>query len=337
MAKQLRHPGEAKSEVLKEVPQACVDEAAAVEFIEKQRWGNQPVCSHCGCIDVSRMKASDGTRNKRFLWRCHGCKKQFTVRVGTVMEDSRIPLRHWCYAFWSACSSKKGVSALQISRECNLSYKSALFLMHRIRWAMATPRPDDKFTGTVEVDETYVGGKPRNKHGGIVKAGRGTKKTPVVAIIERPGRIRVKVVPNVTAKSLRKEIMATVDTSKSRLCTDDYTSYRGIGKEFEDGHGSVRHNIMEYVRGTDHVNTCESFFAILKRGIYGVYHAVSKKHLHRYASEFEFRWTTRKLGDDVRLVTAIRASDGKRLMYKHPVKKETGNSPIETDPSSPIQ
>jgi len=323
MKKKNAKPGETESETLRAVPKACQDETAAVEFMERQRWGYQPVCPHCGCIDIAKMQAKDGARNKRFLWRCHGCKKQFTVRVGTVFEDSRIPLRYWCHAFWRACASKKGVSALQISRECHISYKSALFMMHRIRWAMATPKPEpeDKFRGTVEVDEAYVGGRPRNKHGAGVKAGRGTKKTPVVAIIERPGRIRVKVVPNVSKNNLRREIMNTVDTS-ARLCTDEFPTYRGIGREFKGGHGSVQHNIMEYVKGADHVNTCESFFALLKRGMYGTFHAVSKKHLHRYASEFEFRWATRKMGDGERIAATIRGGEGKRLMYRTPVRKE---------------
>lgn len=132
-------PGQTNNKVLKEIPLACIDETAAVEFMEKQRWGDTPACPHCGDIDVHKMTSNKGERNKRFLWRCHGCKKQFTVRIGTVFEDSRIPLRIWCYAFWKACASKKGISALQISRECSITYKSALFLMHRIRYAMAEP------------------------------------------------------------------------------------------------------------------------------------------------------------------------------------------------------
>lgn len=221
MAKRISHPGEAKSEILKATPEACVDETAAVEFLEKQRWGDTPTCPHCGSIAVVRVMNADGTaRNKRFLWRCHDCSKQFTVKVGTIMEDSRIPHKVWCWAFWSACASKKGVSASQISRECNLSYKSALFLMHRIRWAIASKKPGahDKFTGVVEVDETFVGGKSRNKHAN--KRGKG-KKTPVVAMIEREGRVRARPIANVTAKTLKREIVASitiwVSTSRTRI------------------------------------------------------------------------------------------------------------------------
>src|SRR6266566_2615310 len=150
-----------KSSIVSALPRSCSDELAAVEFLERQRWGDEPACPRCGDTDVYQMRGRDGKRNKRFLWLCRGCGEQFTVRIGTVFEDSRIPLRHWCYGFWAACASKKGVSALQIKRVTGLSYKSALFLMHRIRWAM-TETPMDPLGGIVEVDETYVGGKPRN-------------------------------------------------------------------------------------------------------------------------------------------------------------------------------
>jgi len=311
-------PGETKNEVLSEIPKACFDETAAVEFLEKQRWGNTPACPHCGSTNVRKMTNGNGGRNKRFLWRCKDCKKQYTIRIGTVFEDSRIPLRIWCYAFWAACASKKGVSALQISRQCSISYKSALFMMHRIRYAMQE-EPKAKFRGIVECDETYVGGKPRKPANKKNKRGRGTKKTPVVAIVERRGKIRVRPVANVTAKTLRKAIKETVDTRLARLCTDELPSYTSIGWEFTHGHGKVKHQRLQYSNGSDHVNTAESFFALLKRGLYGTFHAVSKKHLHRYCSEFQFRWDTRKLNDGERLSAAIKASEGKRLMYHKPI------------------
>src|SRR3989440_3162357 len=184
----------AKSEIVAALPAACSDELTAVEFIERQRWGDEPACPRCGDTDVYQMRGRNGERNARFLWDCRGCRRQFTVRIGTVFEDSRIPLRHWCYAFWAACASKKGVSALQIKRQTGLSYKSALFLMHRIRYAM-TPTRSPRLDGTVEVDETYVGGKPRQPSIQQINAmtyderkpyfaarsqyrGRGTKKVP---------------------------------------------------------------------------------------------------------------------------------------------------------------
>src|ERR1039458_6606248 len=178
-----------KSAVIENIPLACSDELAAVEFLEKQRWGNDPACVKCGSVEVYKMKdAKTGERNSRYLWRCRDCKQQYTVRIGTVYEESRIELRHWCYTFWRAATSKKGVSALEIKRHCQISYRSALFLMTRIRFAMAPDNPAvPMLSGDVEVDETYVGGKPRYK--GQSKRGRGTKKTPVFAAVQRNGSI----------------------------------------------------------------------------------------------------------------------------------------------------
>lgn len=311
-----------KSEIIRNLPRACSDEAAAVEFLEANRWYKYPACPHCGGMDVYKMKSADGTRNKRFLWRCKDCNKQYTVRFGTVFEDSLIPLRHWCFAFWAACSSKKGVSAMQIKRQTGLSYKSALFMMHRIRYAMAddhaAPEP---LTGTVEVDETYVGGKPRykGKHN-IKKCGRGTDKAPVVAMVQRGGNVRAMVVAKVNAKNLNKAIRENIHPS-ARLMTDEANHYYGIGKTFAGGHHTVNHSNGEYARGDVTTNTVEGFFSLIKRGMIGTFHSVSKKHLHRYVSEFEYRYNTRYLDDGERTVMAIRKADGKRLFYKEPAKR----------------
>src|SRR5882762_128566 len=207
-----------KSEIITFIPEACSNELAAVEFFEMQRWGDTPCCVKCGSVDVYKMAdAKTGERSKRFLWRCRDCKEQYTVRIGTVYEESRLPMRHWAYAFWRACTSKKGVSALEIKRHCQISYKSALFLMNRIRFAMA-PDPDmPKLTGTVECDETYVGGRPRYR--GTSKRGRGTSKTPVFAAVERNGRIHRRVVANVTGETLKGAIREIVDT-EARIITD---------------------------------------------------------------------------------------------------------------------
>src|SRR5580692_5798134 len=174
-------PELAKSDIVKDMPAICSSELAAVEFFEVQRWGGSPCCPRCASKEVAALKDREGNRHKRFLWFCRGCSKQFTVRINSVYEETRLPLRHWAYAFWRASTSKKGVSALEIQRQCQISYKSALFLMNRIRFAMAPDNDDPKLTGTVECDETYVGGKPRPGDGRIRKPGRGTEKTPVFA------------------------------------------------------------------------------------------------------------------------------------------------------------
>lgn len=288
------------NETIKNIPKACSDETAAVLFLEAQRWGGTPACPRCGSIAVYQMKDRDGTRNKRYLWRCqeNECAKQFTVRVGTVFEESRIPLRHWCYAFWAACASKQGVSALQIRRMTGISYKSALFMMHRIRFAMADePGTPEPLTGTVEVDETYVGGKPRAFQNGK-RLSPVSNKTPVVAMVQRGGEVRAMVMPKVNAKNLKAEMCANINHS-ARLMTDEASYYKTVGKDFAGGHETVVHSRGEYARGDATTNTVEGFFSILKRGVYGTFHSVSKKHLHRYVSEFQYKYNTRQMNDGI--------------------------------------
>ncbi len=304
--------------VIRDIPLACADEKAGVEFMEKQRWGEHPGCPHCGDTAVYQMRDSKtGERQANFRWRCHGCKKQFTVRIGAVYEDSRIPMRHWCYVYWRATTSKKGVSALEIHRQTGVSYKSALFMLHRVRFAMADSATD-LLNGDVEIDETYVGGKPRYK--GVSKRGRGTNKQAVMALVERRGKVRTRPVANVTAKTLKGVIREMVHTN-ARIITDENPAYSGICAEYTGGHETVCHSVSEYVRGDVHSNTVESFFAIAKRSLNGIYHAVSKKHLHRYMSEYEFRYNNRNLEDGQRVLAAIQASEGKRLVYKPKVEE----------------
>ena len=321
-----KSPATDKDDVIKEIPAACSDELTAVEFLERKRWGDSVGCPRCGDTDVYKMTdRATGGRHKRFLWRCNGCKQQYTVRIGTIFEDSRIPLRHWCYAFWAACSSKKGVSALQIKRMTGLSYKSALFLMHRIRFAMADG-VKGPLSGDVEVDETYVGGKPRKWSreqwlAGYQTGQRRKRRTrplmPVLAMVERGGRVSTQVMPTVTGYNIKQVLLDRMAPS-SRLLTDDSVLYTKIGKPFAK-HETVKHTINEYARGDVHTNTVEGFFSLLKRGIFGTFHAVSPKHLHRYCSEFEFRYNSRKMTDGERLELVLRQADGKRLMYRTPL------------------
>jgi len=305
------------SPILSALRDACRDEALAVAFIEQHRWSGTPACPRCGDLSVYQMRSEKGGRNKDFRWRCRACKRMFTVRTGTTLEETRLPLRVWCFALWSACSNKKGVSALQISREMEISYKSALYLMHRIRAGMAPSGPRPKLKGTIEADETYVGGKPRiqQKHAGPRVREKWSDKVPVLGVVARGGDIRYTVVKtNVTAKDMVKALVDNTEQS-SRLITDESGAYKKIGEAYEGGHETVCHRLREYVRGDVHSNTIEGAFSLLKRGMIGTFHAVSKKHLHRYVSEFEFRYNARKVDDGERIARAVKATEGKRLTY----------------------
>lgn len=307
-----------KSEVLKALREAAVSENLAVEFLERERWHGSPACPRCGSVNVYQMLGRDGQRNKDYRWRCRDCKQFFTVRTGTVFEESRLPLRVWVYAFWKACSSKKGISALQLSREMEITHKSALFVLRRIRHGLGEQN-EPKLTGTVEADEVFIGGKPRCK--GISKQGRGTKKIPVVGIVQRGGDVRFQMMQRLTAKNLSKFIAENADLT-CRVITDDLGLYRKVGQKFEGGHKVVKHHLGEYVRrGTDiHSNTIEGVFSLIRRGVMGTFHSVSRKHLPNYLNEFQFRWNTRKMDDGERVSAAIKKVDGKRLEYRESVE-----------------
>src|SRR5688572_24363242 len=310
------------SPVLSALKLAAVSEPAAVEFLEQQRWGAAPACPRCGDADVYTMTGSDGQRNKDYRWRCKGCKQMFTVRTGTIFEETRLSLRVWAYAFHKACSSKKGISALQLSREMEITHKSALFVLRRIRHGVGSENAP-KLTGTVEVDETYVGGKPRYRrlrHEQKGRSGRGTDKAAVLGMVERGGEVRFRMMDRLTSERLREVIAENADLT-CRIITDELTQYRRLGMEFEGGHAFVKHSAGEYVKlGTDiHSNSVEGVFSLLKRGVMGTFHSVSKKHLPNYLNEFEFRFNTRKSSDGERVTAAIQKCDGKRLEYRESV------------------
>jgi transposase-like protein len=290
-------------------------EDEARKILEDIRWPDGIECPHCKSKDIVRVNGK-AERVRDGLLRCKNCRKQFTVTVGTVMQGSHIALRQWVQAFYSMCSHKKGVSSLQLQRNLGLhSYRSAWHLTHRIRSAMREAPLARLLRGIVEVDETYIGGKPRKGNGEHNKRGRGTKKAPVMAMVERGGRIITKPVKNVTAKTLKSAIREAVD-SESKIITDDFRSYIGIGNDFKGGHGVVNHGLGQYVNGDISTNTAESFFALLKRGVNGTFHHISKKHLRRYCNEFSFRWDNRKVTDGERTENAINGFVGKRLMLK---------------------
>lgn len=305
---------------LTEISRLTEDEAR--EHLERIRWPHGPVCPHCG--SVNEATKLQGEKHRTGVYKCRPCRKQFTVTVNTIFHRSHIPLRTWLMAFAILCASKKGVSALQLQRQLGLgSYQSAWHMCHRIRHAMAKEPLKGMLKGRVEVDETYVGGKPRKRPGSTEKAkrGRSTKKVPVVALVERDdGRVRAMPVERVSAQTLKVAIRQNVHRSGT-LLTNEFMAYRGIGRGFKGGHLTVNHSKGEYARGEASTNTVESYFALLKRGVYGAYHHVSKRHLHRYCDEFSFRWNTRKLKDGDRTAEALRCSEGQRLTYKRPTER----------------
>ena len=273
---------------------SALTEDESRETIERIVWPNGPVCPHCGATD--NITKFHGEAHRDGVHKCNNCYGQFTVTVGTIFEDSHIPLRKWLMAFALLCSAKKGISALQLQRELEFgSYRTAWHMAMRIRHAMSKEPLSSLLKGTIEVDETYVGGKPRPEAGAPkAKRGRGTKKTPVVALVERDGRVRARKIDRVDSATLKAAIRENVDRS-SRIMTDEWAAYRGIGAEFEGGHETVNHGAGEYARDNANVNTAESYFALLKRGVIGSFHHVSKQHLDRYCDEFSFRWDHRSI------------------------------------------
>jgi len=291
------------------------DETAARTLLEQMRWGDNPACPHCGGADPYRLNRMAGSSTRPGVWKCRACRKQFTVTVGTIFEDSHIPLSKWLLAIHLLCASKKGMSAHHLHRMLGVTYKTAWFMAHRLRYAMTQEPLASKLSGTVEADETYVGGKRRDRIG---RPGFGDpQKTAVVALVERGGRVRAFPMPRVTVKNIREAVAEHVDFHRSRFITDESNLYAGY-KAGIMPHDTVNHSHGEYVRGDVHTNTVEGFFSLLKRGIYGVYHHVGKGHLHRYCDEFSFRYSARGMDDGERTVLAVKGAEGKRLTYRQP-------------------
>lgn len=285
------------------------DETAAREALESIRWPHGPVCPHCGSLD--KIGKVQGKSHRPGLYYCGNCKGQFTVTVGTVFERSKIPLSKWWLAAHLLSASKKGMSSHQLSRMLGLTYKSSWFLTHRIREAMRelSPGPLGGANKVVEVDETYVGGKAKNRKNRI------PPKEAVVALVERDGKVRGYHVPNVTGETLRPILVSQI-AQATYLMTDESPVYPSMGASF-GGHGTVNHSIEEYVRGGFwHTNTAEGYFSLLKRGVVGVYHHVSEQHLKRYVGEFDFRYNTRSISDSDRAACVMRGIEGKRLTYR---------------------
>lgn len=290
------------------------NENAAREALEAVRWPNGPVCPHCGAVDRIALVEGKKHTHRPGLYYCNSCKGQFTVTVGSVFERSKVPLTKWWMATFLLCSSKKGISSHQLHRSLDVTYKTAWFMSHRIREAMREGGfgplgGEGKF---VEADETFVGGKARNR---AYKPP--PPKEPVLALVERDGRVRSFHIPEVTATTL-KPIIVDAIAKDSHFRTDESGVYWEVGEGFAS-HRTVVHSIREYVRGDAHTNTIEGYFSIFKRGVYGCYFHVSQTHLKRYLCEFDFRYNYRvALGfsDFQRTEIAMGGIVGKRLTYR---------------------
>lgn len=309
------------------------DDDAAREALEAVRWPDGPVCPHCGNLDQDKIAKGQGTAHRAGLYYCAACNGQFTVTVGTVMERSKIPLSKWLFAMHLMAASKKGMSAHQMHRLLGITYKTAWFMCHRIREAMAPHASTEPLGGkgkVVEADEAFIGGKEKNKHRNKrVKNAKGMEgKEKVFSLVERGGKVRSHHVPDVSARSLRPILFGQLKGGTT-LMTDEGASSRAAQPGFRR-HQMVNHSIGEYVRGEAHTNTIESYFAIMKRGITGVYHHVSQQHLKRYLAEFDFRYNERQalgVDDTGRVEAAIKGIAGKRLTYRPP-HRDNEPSPV---------
>jgi transposase-like protein len=302
------------------------DEQAAFAALEKIMWpsGKPEHCPHCGVVDrMGRLAPQRSKPSKKHpegkpvygLWKCYACRKQFTVRKGTVFEESRLELHQWFQAAFLMCSSKKGVSSNQLHRTLGVQLKTAWFVAHRLREAMRAGDLAVPFGiggGAVEVDETFIG----RVKGKRVRSGWGHKMKVLTLVDRDTRRARSIVIRNLQTKTLGPIIAANV-AKEARLMTDEAGHYVKIGRKFAE-HGVVNHKREEWVRGDVFTNTAESYFNVFKRGMRGVYQHCAEKHLHRYLAEFDFRYNNRvALGvdDSTRTITALRGAAGKRLMY----------------------
>jgi transposase-like protein len=302
-------------------------EADAYEFLERLRWEDDVVCPHCGSVAKHYfLKPSDGSesrktrtgnRSARRVWKCKDCRKQFSVLTGTIFHGSKIPVRTWIFVTFEVCASKNGVAAREIERKYDLTAKSAWFMVHRIREAMKGDAMQALMQGTIVADETWIGGKPGNRHGNKGYAGRQgkTDKQPVVSLINKEtGVVRSVAVRNVTGENLADVLSGNVDVENSVLHTDTHKGYDAIGREFAEHH-RVNHSEGEYVRGDVSTNMAEGFFSQLKRSVDGTHHKVSREHLGRYLAEFDFRYSTRAMDDSARFRFLAEFFGGRRLTY----------------------
>ena len=285
---------------------AFPDEQAAVDHFTAIRWKEGAYCPHCGSTKVYHF--SDKRNHK-----CGDCRKRFSIKVGTIFEDSKIPLRTWMLAIWMITSHKKGIASTTLAKDLGVTQKTAWFMTQRLRYAIRTKSFNRPLTGEVEIDETYVGGKAANRHKGDPKNGPGTSgKVAVIGALERGGDVVATVIDRTDTQTLDGFVHAVVDPDAT-ISTDEHAGYRHLGRTF--AHGVVRHSAGEFSRDGFHTNGIEGFWALLKRQIVGIHHFVTPKHLNRYVGESTWRFNARNLGEGER-VNALLAQATGRLTYR---------------------
>lgn len=276
-------------------------------FLEEQRWNGTPACPHCGSLNVCRFE----TNNKIFKCREKECRKKFSVTVGTIYENTKIPLTKWFLATYILSVHSKGISSLQLANWIDVTQKTAWFLNHRIR-EMLTEKAPEVLSGIVEVDETYVGGKISNKHvSQRKKFNKNSNKTMVFGAVEREGKVITKIIPDTTKESLINSVNEIAEQG-CIMVSDENVGYKGLNKSYT--HLKVNHSAKKYVKGIAHTNTIEGFWSLLKRQINGIHHSISPKHLQRYCNEASFRYNQKKVTQDERFGNAVANCDG-RLTY----------------------
>jgi transposase-like protein len=311
-------------------------EADAYRWLEELRWGDRPVCPHCGSDrkayflkprNGQTRATRTGAGSARRVWKCANCRRQFSVLTGTVFHGSKIPVRIRCFLVFEMAASKNGISAREVARKYDLCPRTAWHALHRLREAMAQlhpPRPDsavDLLRGTVIADETYVGGNPANRHGHDPRQHRRgvpDDKLKVLALVSREtGEVRSRVIPNVRRETLRQAISEQVEMERTHLMTDQLASYKRMKKHVRQ-HSSVDHSAREYVRDGVTTNPAETYFSQLKRSVDGTHHHISREHLPRYLAHFDFLYSTCKQTDNERMALLVGRVGGRRLAYKRP-------------------